>query len=225
MREYIYNYLAQQSGLDLWQLVTNMVVAFALGMMIFLAYKLTYIGVAYSRKFNASLVMMTMVTTIVMTVISNNIALSLGMVGALSIVRFRTAIKDPRDTTFIFWCIAVGICCGVSFYLAAAVGSAAVFLTMVLLGRIKSDGQYLLIVHGKRAEHKQIESIVYLYVKSAELRVKNTTADAVEYIYTFSRRAYHKAEKAREESLIDMLYKLRTVSRANLIAQDEDISR
>lgn len=225
MREYIYNYLAQQSSLDMWQLVLNMIVAFALGLLIFLSYRLTYIGVAYSRKFNASLVMMSLVTTIVMTVISNNIALSLGMVGALSIVRFRTAIKDPRDTTYIFWCIAVGICCGVSFYLAAAVGSAAVFIAMILLGRIKSDGQYLLIVHGKRAEHRQIESIVYLYIKSAELRVKNTSSDDVEYIYTFSRRAYQKAEKAREESLLDALYKLRTITMANLIAQDEDISR
>lgn len=211
--------------MDVWQLVLNMVVAFLLGMVIFLAYRLTYVGVAYSRKFNASLVMMSLVTTIVMTVISNNIALSLGMVGALSIVRFRTAIKDPRDTTFIFWCIAIGICCGVSFYLAAAIGSAVVFLAIVLLGRIKSDGQYLLIIHGKRSEMKEMESIVYLYLKSAELRVKNTTQDNVEYIYSFSRRSYDKAEKQQTESLVDRLYKLNTVSMANLVAQDEDISR
>lgn len=225
MKDYIYNYLAQQASLDVWQLVLNMIVAFALGMVIFLAYRLTYVGVAYSRKFNASLVMMALVTTVVMTVISNNIALSLGMVGALSIVRFRTAIKDPRDTTFIFWCIAIGICCGVSFYMAAAIGSAAIFVAIVLLGRIKSDGRYLLIVHVKRTELKEVESIVYLYIKSAELRVKNTTADTVEYIYSFSRRAYNKAEKLQDESLMDRLYKLETVSMVNLVAQDEDISR
>lgn len=225
MRDYIYNYLAQQATLDVYQLIVNMIVALALGMVIFVAYRLTYVGVAYSRKFNASLVMMSLVTTVVMTVISNNIALSLGMVGALSIVRFRTAIKDPRDTTFIFWCIAIGICCGVSFYMAAAIGSAVIFLAIVLLGRIKAEGQYLLIIHAKRTELKEVESVVYLYIKSAELRVKNTTTDEVEYIYSFSRRAYAKAEKTQQDSLVDRLYKLDTVSMVNLVAQDEDISR
>ena len=161
MKDYIMTYLAEQSNIDAKQLCMNMLVALALGLLIFVAYRLIYTGVAYSRKFNASLVMMTLVTTVVMTVISNNIALSLGMVGALSIVRFRTAIKDPRDTTFIFWCIAIGICCGVSFYMAAAIGSAVIFVTMVLLGRVKAEGRYLLVVRAKRVEEKQIESIVY----------------------------------------------------------------
>lgn len=225
MKDYIYNYLAQQAALDIWQLVVNMLVAFVLGMLIFLAYRITYTGVAYSRRFNISLVMMTLVTTIVMTVISNNIALSLGMVGALSIVRFRTAIKDPRDTTFIFWCIAIGICCGVSFYMAAAIGSASVFLAMVLMGRLKSDGQYLLIVHGKRAEMREIESVIYLYIQQAEIRVKNTMGDKVEYIYSFGRRSYEKAKKKNGEDLLERLYRLETITVANLVAQDEDISR
>ena len=70
-------------------------------------------GTIYSKKFNVSLVVLTVLTSMVMTVIGNNVALSLGMVGALSIVRFRTAIKDSRDTVYIFWTIIVGICCGV----------------------------------------------------------------------------------------------------------------
>ncbi|MDO4566419.1 MAG: DUF4956 domain-containing protein [Oscillospiraceae bacterium] len=225
MKDYILTYLSDQANLDTGQLIVNMLVAFALGMGIFIAYRITYSGVAYSRKFNASLVMMTLVTTIVMTVISNNIALSLGMVGALSIVRFRTAIKDPRDTTFIFWCIAVGICCGVSFYLPAAIGSAAVFIAILLLGRVRSEGVYLLIIRGKRTEEKQIESIVYLYIKSAELRVKNTSGSDIEYIFSFRRRSYEQAEKEAGESISSRLYKLETVTAANLVAQDEDISR
>jgi uncharacterized membrane protein YhiD involved in acid resistance len=225
MKDYIFTYLADQANLDVGQLLVNMLVAFVLGICIFVAYRLTYSGVAYSRKFNASLVMMTLVTTIVMTVISNNIALSLGMVGALSIVRFRTAIKDPRDTTFIFWCIAVGICCGVSFYLPAAIGAAVVFVAMLLLGRVKSDGLYLLIIHGKRTEEKQIESIVYLYLKSAELRAKNVTNDDIEYIYSCRRKAYQKAELKNGDSISAKLFRLNTVTMANLVAQDEDVSR
>ena len=78
-----------------------------------------------------------------MSVIGNNIALSLGMVGALSIVRFRTAIKDVRDTAYIFWCIAVGICCGVSEYFLVGVGSLVIFLVLLLLGAVHSDDVYL----------------------------------------------------------------------------------
>lgn len=225
MKDYIFTYLAEQSTMDAKQLLVNMLVALALALAIFAAYRLNYVGAAYSRKFNVSLVMMTLVTTTVMTVISNNIALSLGMVGALSIVRFRTAIKDPRDTTFIFWCIAVGICCGVSFYLAAAIGSGIIFLTMVLLGRVRAEGKYLLVIHGKRVEEKEIESAVYLYVKGAELQVKNANGDNLEYIYIFSRKAYKSAEKKNGESIMSKLHKLETVSLVNLIAQDDDVSR
>ena len=100
-------------------LLLNSVAALLVSCIIFLSYRLTYSGTAFSKKFMVSLGMMTLVTTIIMNVISNNVALSLGMVGALSIIRFRTAVKDVRDATYIFWCIAVGICCGVGDYLVA----------------------------------------------------------------------------------------------------------
>ena len=166
MKEYIMNYMAQQKTIEPVQLIFNMTVALVLGMVIFITYRLTYSGAAYSKKFNASLMMMTLVTTVVMTVISNNIALSLGMVGALSIIRFRTAIKDPRDTTFIFWCIAVGICCGISFYTVAAIGSLYIFAVMLILGRVHTVEKRLLLIRAERAVEKNIESVVYLYVYS-----------------------------------------------------------
>ena len=75
----------------------------------------------------------------VMTVIGNNIALSLGMVGALSIIRFRTSIKDSRDTVYIFWTIIIGICCGVGDFIVAAAGSSTVFLVLLLFGRVKKE--------------------------------------------------------------------------------------
>ena len=100
--------------LSVQQIILNMAVALAVGLVIYLSYRFSHSGAIYSARFNVSLLMMTLITTMIMNVIGNNIALSLGMVGALSIVRFRTAIKDSRDTAYIFWCIAVGICCGVS---------------------------------------------------------------------------------------------------------------
>lgn len=206
------------------QLIFNMTVALVLGMVIFITYRLTYSGAAYSKKFNASLMMMTLVTTVVMTVISNNIALSLGMVGALSIIRFRTAIKDPRDTTFIFWCIAVGICCGISFYTVAAIGSLYIFAVMLILGRVHTVEKRLLLIRAERAVEKNIESVVYLYFKKIELQAKNTTGDEVEYIYVLSNRTLLQAQKNNEESITDKLYAIEGVQMVNVIAQNDDMS-
>lgn len=224
MREQIMNYIAQQQVIEPRQLIFNMTVALILGITIFITYRLTYSGVTYSKKFNASLMMMTLVSTLVMTVISNNIALSLGMVGALSIVRFRTAIKDPRDTTFIFWCIAVGICCGVSFYTVAAVGSVYIFVVMLVLGRVHTVEKRLLLVRAKRVSEKNIESAVYLYFKKIELQAKNTTGDEVEYIYMLSNKTLQRAQKNNEDSVTDKLYAIDGVQMVNLIAQNDDMS-
>ena len=107
--ELIY-YLSNNAGsLSLQEILLSFLCAVVLGAVIFISYRFSHVGATYSAKFNVSLWMMTLVTTLIMCVIGNNIALSLGMVGALSIVRFRTAIKDPRDTTYIFWAIAVGV--------------------------------------------------------------------------------------------------------------------
>lgn len=224
MKEYIMNYMAQQKEIEPVQLIFNMTVALVLGIVIFITYRLTYSGVAYSKKFNASLMMMTLVSTVVMTVISNNIALSLGMVGALSIIRFRTAIKDPRDTTFIFWCIAVGICCGISFYTVAAIGSLYIFVVMLILGRVHTVEKRLLLIRAERASEKNIESVVYLYFKKVELQAKNSTGDEVEYIYVISNRTLLHAEKNNEESITDKLYAIEGVQMVNIIAQNDDMS-
>lgn len=224
MKEYIMNYMAQQKTIEPVQLIFNMTVALVLGMVIYITYRLTYSGAAYSKKFNASLMMMTLVTTVVMTVISNNIALSLGMVGALSIIRFRTAIKDPRDTTFIFWCIAVGICCGISFYTVAAIGSIYIFAVMLILGRVHTVEKRLLLIRAERAVEKNIESVVYLYFKKIELQAKNTTGDEVEYIYVLSNRTLLQAQKNNEESITDKLYAIEGVQMVNVIAQNDDMS-
>ena len=113
MRNAILNMFQTSGQLSLQEAAANIVMSAVLGLFIFLSYAVSHRGTIYSKKFNASLVMLTALTGTVMTVIGNNIALSLGMVGALSIVRFRTAIKDSRDSIYIFWTIIVGICCGV----------------------------------------------------------------------------------------------------------------
>ena len=124
MRQQILNLFTTPRDMSWEDILLNIVLAAVLGFFIFLSYAISHRGTIYSRKFNASLVILAVLTGTVMTVIGNNIALSLGMVGALSIVRFRTAIKDSRDTVYIFWSIIVGICCGVGDYAVAVIGRA-----------------------------------------------------------------------------------------------------
>ena len=112
MREYLYELFESGSDLTLETVLLRLAVAAVIAGFIFLSYRISHEGSIYSKKFNVSLAALTMITTTVMIVIGNNIAMSLGMVGALSIVRFRTAIKDSRDTVYIFWTIVAGICCG-----------------------------------------------------------------------------------------------------------------
>lgn len=159
-----------------------------------------------------------------MTAIGNNVALSLGMVGALSIVRFRTAIKDSRDTVYIFWTVVVGLTCGVGDYITAGIGSAIVFLILLVLGRIKNESRMLLIVRGARSTDKRIMSVVSEYFsRRIDLRVENTTERTVELIYEIPLKIFEKASN-RAESIADCLYEIEHVEYVNVVAQDDDIS-
>ena len=223
MREYIYELFESTGELTVETIVLRMAAASILACFIYLSYRISHDGSIYSRKFNVSLVALTMITTTVMIVIGNNIALSLGMVGALSIVRFRTAIKDARDTMYIFWTIVVGICCGSGDYLVAGIGSAFVFGLLLLFGRVKNDNRMLLILRGSRLNESRIEALVFqVFEKRATLRVKNTTENSVEFIYEMSRRVLEKA--GREKSVTDRFYELGGIEYLNIVAQNDDVS-
>ena len=140
MREYLFEVLEGGGDLSMQTVFIRLVMAVVIAAFIYLSYRLSHNGSIYSQKFNVSLAVMTIVTATVMIVIGNNIALSLGMVGALSIVRFRTAIKDSRDTVYIFWAIVVGICCGAGDYAVGALGSAFIFVVLLVLGQFGSVG-------------------------------------------------------------------------------------
>ncbi len=224
MREKIYSLFTNPSDMTWQQILMNISAAAVLGMFIFISYLISHRGTIYSKKFNASLVILTVLTGTVMTVIGNNIALSLGMVGALSIVRFRTAIKDSRDTVYIFWAIIIGICCGVGDYLVASIGSAITFAVIFVLGCIKSDNRILLIVRADRAKQPMIKSQVYkLFSGKAILRVENTTQDTVELIYELTQKMVKKAEKG-EINITDSIYKLENIEYVNLVMQNDEIS-
>lgn len=223
MREYILELFASTGQLTIESIVQRLGAASILACFIFLSYRLSHEGSIYSRKFNVSLVAMTVITTTVMIVIGNNIALSLGMVGALSIVRFRTAIKDSRDTVYIFWAIVVGICCGSGDYLVAGAGSAFAFVLLFLFGRVRNDNRMLLIIRAARTNEQRIEAVVFQqFARKANLRVKNSTNDSVEFIYELSKKTLAKGNERK--SITDALYEIGNVEYVNLVAQNDEIS-
>ena len=223
MKATLYNLLSQQGDMTWQQITMHILVSAALGGLIFLSYVLSHKGTIYSRKFGVTLVVLTVMTGTVMTVIGNNIALSLGMVGALSIVRFRTALKDSRDTAYVFWTIIVGICCGVGDYVVAAAGSTAIFLVFLLFGAVRSDTRMLLVVRADRNLEEKIEAMVFQYFeRQAVLRVKNTNTGNVEFIYEMSRKTLERAQR-QHPALTGDFYKLGAVECVNIVAQSDEI--
>ena len=224
MKEEILNLIKGQQSLTWQEIVMNIVFSAILGAVIYLSYYITHRGTIYSKKFNASLIVLTVLTGTVMTVIGNNVALSLGMVGALSIVRFRTAIKDARDTVYIFWAIIVGICCGVSDFLVSSVGSIITFLVLFIFSQIKNDKRMLLIVRAKRAQTSSIQATIFtLFDRKAVMRVQNTTKETVEMIYEISSEILRKAELDKH-SVCDKIYEIGDIEYVNLVMQNDEIS-
>ena len=228
MRENLFQLLESSGGeLSTETILLRLVMSAIIAAFLFLSYRLSHSGSIYSAKFNVSLMALTVITTTVMIVIGNNIALSLGMVGALSIVRFRTAIKDSRDTIYIFWAIVVGICCGSGDYLVAAAGSAVVFLLLLVFGRLRTDNRVLLILRTARVNESKVESLIFQYYnRKAILRAKNTTDDSVEYIYELNGKYLRKpgGEKAAGKSITEAVYEIGGIEYFNIVMQNDEIS-
>ena len=229
MRKALLELFENTGDLEFEAILLRMVVATVIAFFIFLSYKISHEGTIYSKKFNVSLMVLTVITTAVMIVIGNNIALSLGMVGALSIVRFRTAIKDSRDTVYIFWTIVAGICCGAGDFLVAAVGSVFAFFVLLLFGRIKNDNRVLLIIRASRANEERIEALVFqYYAHKANMRVKNTTETSVEFIYELSNRLVGQGKNRPSgkngKTITHALYEIGGIEYCNLVQQNDEIS-
>lgn len=225
MRSQIFNLIKDQQTLSWEQIAANILVSGILGFLIFISYMISHRGTIYSKKFNVSLVVLTVLTSMVMTVIGNNVALSLGMVGALSIVRFRTAIKDSRDTVYIFWTIIVGICCGVGDFIVAGIGSAFVFILFLILGAIKNNNRMLVIIRGNRTEEAQIQAVMYKFFGAkAVLRVKNSTTESIEFIYEITAKLLSQAERKNNIGICDEIYKIGNIEYVNTVMQNDEVS-
>ena len=194
-----------------------LVIAFIVSMIIYLTYKNTYNGVMYNPRFNVSLVMITMITTIVMVVIGSNISVSLGMVGALSIIRFRTAVKDPRDTAFIFWGVVSGLACGTQNYTIVLAGSVVICLVLFIFKKVVSgDDKYLLIIKGTDLDTSAIDKYVEKNTKYAMCKGKYVKNSNVELIYDI------KLKNKKDDAIFNTLKDNLNIDTVNLVANNTD---
>lgn len=156
------DFLNNISSVNILDMIIAIVLAFGIGMFIFLVYKKTYNGVMYSSSFATTLVALTMITTVVILAVTSNVVLSLGMVGALSIVRFRTAIKEPLDIAFLFWAIAAGIILAAGLIPLAVFGSVVIGVILLVLANRKSHtNPYIVVIRcdNKESEVKVVDFI------------------------------------------------------------------
>jgi len=156
------SFLDKATSFSIIDMAIALGLAFVLGLFIFLVYKKTFKGVMYSASFGVSLMAMTLITTLIILAVTSNVILSLGMVGALSIVRFRTAVKEPMDIAFLFWAISGGIVLGAGLIPLAIFGSLFIGVVMVIfVNKKSSDNPYILVVNmtGDSSEDKVMDFI------------------------------------------------------------------
>lgn len=207
---------ANALSINMGRIILSLLLALALGFLIYYVYQKTFQGVVYSRSFNFSLVLTAMVTALVILPITSNLMLSLGMVGALSIVRFRAAIKEPLDIGYMFWAISVGITTGAGFYTLSIVGTLLIAAVIIGFSYIRGSNSqaYLLVVnYDDRAQDEVGKVIGQLPFK--RLKTKTVVRGNIEV-------TYEVRVKDGNEAFVQELAELEGVSNATLVSYNGD---
>ena len=206
--------------LSVGDIALSLIFAFAISLFIVYIYKKTYTGVVYSKAFALCIVMLSMVTALIIRTINSNLALSLGMVGALSIVRFRTAVKEPVDTAFMFWGISAGIMAGAGLYLPGVIGSlllGALFFGSYLLG-FKSSTRYLLVL---KFEEEAYENVMKGIKSLDKVKMKSNSSfkDTMELTYEVDIKVKDETMKRK---IVDAFRKVPGMINVSLISYQND---
>jgi len=209
------------AALTAGRVILNMFVTLAVGMFIYWVYKKTYTGVMYSKSFNVTILLTTMVTGMVMMVIGTNLALSLGMVGALSVIRFRSAIKEPKDISFLFWGIGGGLSAGTGAYIVAVLGSVIIALVLLVMQRDpRGNFPYILVVKGQHLDEndeKKLRTILLDRTEKHSLRMKNHGIEGTEIIYEI------RFVEGMDDFILKDIKEMEHVSIVNLVSYKGDI--
>ena len=204
--------------IDITEIVICMLITVLIGMYIFMVYRIITRNSFYNRNFNLSLIALAVITAAIILTIQSNIVISLGMVGALSIVRFRTAIKDPMDLVFLFWSISIGIICGAGFAVVAVIASVIITVIVLLFERL-SVGTAAVILLVNATDYKtesQIMSIVESHCSMYKVKARNLTKDKLDLAVEV------KTDKGA--ALVEQLMDLECVTSASLVDHDGEVT-
>lgn len=217
--EFIQNTDFFTADLSVTSIAYTLLFSFALGLFIFLIYRVSYKGVMYSKTFNVTLIAMSMITSAIILAITSNIILSLGMVGALSIVRFRTAIKDPIDVAYLFWAIGMGIVSGAGLWMLAIMSSVVIGLIMLVFSKISDiKSPYLLVVSYQTEAANDL--VFELIEREANgFRLKSKVFNGGNYELTVEIR-----ERNSTASLVNKIGEIENVNSVALIGYDGDFA-
>ena len=212
------SFLENVSEFSILDTVIGLAVALVIGLFIFIIYKKTLTGVLYSSGFALTLVGLSLVTTLVIMAVTSNVVLSLGMVGALSIVRFRTAVKDPMDLAFLFWTISVGIICGAGLFEVAVEASILITIVMLLLHFVPNvKPALLLLVNGTDSKiQAELEQVLKDGTRFYKIKSRNMTGTGIDMIVEL---------KTKDEgALMEKVLAIPAVESATLMTHDGEIT-
>jgi len=197
----------------------TLLLSFALSLFIFFVYRASYKGVMYSKTFNITLVAMTMITSSIILAITSNIILSLGMVGALSIIRFRTPVKDPIDIAFLFWSVGTGIVCGAGLWILALISSVIIGIILIMFSKISDIRKPFLLVISYQTEeaNDSVMKLIEREVKRYQLKSKVFSDD--KYELTIGIR-----ERERSADLVNSIGSIKNVNSVALLGYDGDFA-
>jgi uncharacterized membrane protein YhiD involved in acid resistance len=218
-RDFIENTNFFTADLSVTSIAYTLLFSFALGLFIFFVYRFSYKGVMYSKTFNVTLIAMSMITTSIILAITSNIILSLGMVGALSIVRFRAAIKDPIDVAYLFWAVGVGIVSGAGLWMLALISSVVIGIILFVFSKTSDlKTPYLLVVSYRTEE---TDAMIFRMIESEakHYRLKSKVFNGENYELTVEIR-----ERNKTASLVNEIGGIENVKSAALLGYDGDFA-
>jgi uncharacterized membrane protein YhiD involved in acid resistance len=207
------------ADLSVMSIAYTLLFSFGLGLFIFLVYRVSYKGVMYSKTFNVTLIAMSMITSSIIMAITTNIILSLGMVGALSIVRFRTAIKDPIDVAYLFWAIGMGIVSGAGLWMLALMSSVVIGIILFVFSKISDvKSPYLLVISYQTEE---TNDLVFRLIESEakRYRLKSKVFNSDNYELTVEIR-----QRRKTASLVNKIGEISNVQSVALLGYDGDFA-
>lgn len=218
-KEILFNIMGGIDSFSIETIVFNIVMATLLGLFIYFVYSKTFSGVIYSQSFNITLIMVCVIIAIIMMLIGKNIALSLGLVGSLSIIRFRTVIKEPKDMGFLFWAIAAGLAAGTGELMIAIIGSIVIALVLLIFKRvIYIDYCYLIVIRGNNIESAKIADIFNEYKIPFKLRMKTTNSAFVEITFEITLKS------VKEDFLIKTIRAIEGIEEVHIVSYDGEVT-